>query len=65
MITVNGENREGFDGKALSELLCELGYKASYIAVERNGDIVKKDSYDSVTLKDGDRLEIVNFVGGG
>ncbi len=65
MIKVNGENREDFDGKTLSELLCGLGYKTSYIAVEMNGDIVKKDSYSTVVLNDGDSLEVVNFVGGG
>ncbi len=65
MIKVNGENRDGFAGKTLSELLCGLGYKELYIAVELNGDIVKKDSYGAVILKDGDCLEVVSFVGGG
>ena len=65
MIKVNGELREGFDGKTLPELLCGLGYETSRIAVERNGDIVKKDSYGAITLKDGDSLEVVSFVGGG
>ncbi len=65
MITVNGENHEGFEGKTLSELLCGLGYKEAYIATELNGNIVKKDSYRTVVLKEGDSLEVVNFVGGG
>lgn len=65
MIEVNGECHEGFDGRSVSELLVELGYRAAYIAVEMNGDIIKKDNYASVVLSDGDSLEIVNFVGGG
>lgn len=65
MIKINGENREGFEGMTVSAMLAELGYKTSYIAVEMNGDILKKDNYASTTLRDGDTLEVVNFVGGG
>ncbi len=65
MIKVNGETVSGRDGITVSELLSERGYKTVFIAVEVNGAIVKKDEYASFTLKDGDKVEIVNFVGGG
>lgn len=65
MIKVNGETLEGRDGITVAELLSERGYKTVFIAVEVNGDIVKKDSYDTFELKDGDKVEVVNFVGGG
>ena len=65
MIKINGENREGFEGMTVSEMLGGLGYKTAYIAVEMNGDILKKENYASTVLSDGDHLEVVNFVGGG
>lgn len=65
MIKVNGKPLDGFDGKSVSELVSALGYKTEYIAVEINGDILKRDMYASVTLKENDTLEVVSFVGGG
>jgi len=52
-------------GKTVSEYLATTNYDPKRIAVERNGDIVLKSQYDVTILKDGDRLEIVSFVGGG
>ena len=52
-------------GKTVSEYLATTAYDPKRIAVERNGDIVFKSQYDDTILKDGDRLEIVSFVGGG
>jgi len=52
-------------GKTVSEYLATTNYDLKRIAVERNGDIVFKSQYDVTILKDGDRLEIVSFVGGG
>jgi len=52
-------------GKTVSEYLATTNYDLKRIAVERNGDIVLKSQYDVTILKDGDRLEIVSFVGGG
>lgn len=63
-ITVNGET-VAKDALSVSELLADMGYKTRFIAVELNGEILKKDRYDSTLLKDGDKLEVVNFVGGG
>ena len=52
-------------GKTVSEYLATTNYDSKRIAVERNGDIVFKSQYDATILEDGDRLEIVSFVGGG
>lgn len=65
LITVCGKEHEGFEGRTVSEMLVELGYKTTYIAVEMNGEILKRDNYSSTILKANDKLEVVNFVGGG
>ena len=50
---------------SLSELLEQQGYKATQVAVECNGCIVRRSDYASTRLTDADNLEIVSFVGGG
>ena len=65
MICVNGENVEVKDGAILKDFLEEKGFQIQRIAVECNGSIVPKAEYDKHVLKDGDKLEVVNFVGGG
>ena len=64
MVKVNGVELE-LSGKTLSDYLAATDYDPKRIAVERNGDIVFKSRYDVTVLEDGDRLEIVSFVGGG
>ena len=49
----------------MTEYLEENHYQQNRIAVEINGKILPKSAYASVTLKEGDVLEIVSFVGGG
>lgn len=63
-LTVNGEERD-FDGGTLTRLLEQLGIDPRRVAVERNREIVPKMKYDETHLADGDRIEIVHFVGGG
>lgn len=65
MITVNGSTFEGKDGMTVEELIKEHGFRMTFIAVEVNGRIIKKDEYSSTQLNDGDKVEVVNFVGGG
>lgn len=65
MITVNGKTCPCTDGLCLKAFLDQSGYEHSRVAVELNGEIVPKDAYETRTLKDGDRIEIVCFVGGG
>ena len=56
---------EGFEKSKLSDLLKREGYNSSMIAVECNGSIIPKSSYEEKELQDGDSLEVVSFVGGG
>lgn len=65
MIRVNGVEELHLEGKNLKEYLQEKGYRMERIAVEKNGDIVPKSSYQNIILQDGDVLEVVSFVGGG
>jgi len=64
-LTVNGETR-AFPGVAdVAELVAALGLDGRKVAVERNLEIVPKSAYGATRLADGDRIEIVSFVGGG
>jgi thiamine biosynthesis protein ThiS len=67
---INGEERAFGDPVAPAEftlayLLESLAMKSDRVAVELNRDIVPRDRWPETLLKDGDRLEIVHFVGGG
>jgi thiamine biosynthesis protein ThiS len=65
-IQINGENRElSHHQIVLAELVRELGLAPQRIAVEVNKRIVRRDEWDQTTINDGDRIEIVHFVGGG
>ena len=67
-VEVNGKSKTLQDlaaGASLQELVVALDLKADRIAIERNGKIVPRDARGSVRVDDGDRLEIVHFVGGG
>lgn len=64
-LTVNGEERQFENALTICSLLAELGLEPAKIAVERNLEIVPRSQYDTVRLADGDRLEIVQFIGGG
>jgi thiazole synthase len=64
-ISVNGEVRSAPAGMRLAALLAELGLDARTVAVERNRVIVPRSTFAEVALQEGDRFEIVQFVGGG
>jgi len=64
-ITVNGEERTFNAPLTVSGLLDELGLDARKIAVERNLEIVSRSAFAETPIADGDRLEIVHFIGGG
>ncbi len=64
-LTVNGEVREAPDSATLAELLASLGIESGRVAVERNCEIAPRSQWSAIALEDGDRLEIVQFVGGG
>jgi len=61
-------NGEPFDLPALlsvSALLARLEIDARRVAVELNLSVLKRLTFDQITIKDGDEVEVVNFVGGG
>lgn len=62
---INGENFSQSKPVLLRDLIKNLGYSTDKIAVELNGDIVPKASYSEITVRSGDIIEIVSFVGGG
>ena len=64
-IVVNGEARQLDAASNIADLLNLLGLPHSKIAVERNLEIVPKSAYKEIVLSDGDRIEIVHFIGGG
>ena len=64
-IIVNGEHRRVAAGLTLAQLAEELGLIPEKVAVERNLEIVPRSTLGSVTIDDGDEIEIVHFVGGG
>lgn len=62
---INGEARDFSSPLFLSALIEQLGMKQDRVAVELNHDIVPRERWAATTLSEGDRLEIVHFVGGG
>ncbi len=64
-LRINGEIVENLRAANVAELLEELKVQPGRVAVEVNLAIVKKADYNGFNLKDGDTVEIVNFVGGG
>jgi thiazole synthase len=64
-IQLNGEGRAIPAGLSVKDLLEHLSLQPSLVVVERNGDILRRDSYPEVPVESGDVLELVHFVGGG
>ena len=64
-ITLNGETRRLDASLSVRGLLESLGLDPAKIAVERNLEIVPRSTYDEVQVADGDKYEIVHFIGGG
>ena len=64
-IVVNGEPRDVEPGTRLLDLLASLSLDPRAVAVERNGEVLRRAQLGDVELRAGDRLEIVSFVQGG
>jgi thiamine biosynthesis protein ThiS len=64
-LTINGEERILPSAETLAALVDQLGMKSDRVAIELNREIVPRDQWPRTPLQDGDRLEIVHFVGGG
>jgi thiamine biosynthesis protein ThiS len=65
LIQLNGESREVRDRSTLKDLVSELSLAPARIAIELNHLVVRRDQWGETTLAEGDRIEIVHFVGGG
>ena len=64
-VEVNGETKTLADRGTVTALLEVLGLGATLVAVERNGEIIPRARHASTELAEGDKLEVVHFVGGG
>ena len=64
-IVVNGEEREFNENITLQELLKALSLEGKVMAAAVNMNIVKQNTWESYNLQDGDKLELLDFVGGG
>ena len=67
-LVLNGQSREFpqlAPGANLQDLIAELDLKGDRVAIEHNGNIVPRTEWAKAGLAEGDRLEIVHFVGGG
>lgn len=65
ILHINGEPREFPEGLTVASLVHRLGMKPDRVAVELNLEIVPRANWEATALKDGDKLEVVHFVGGG
>lgn len=65
-LVINGEDYSGLpDAMSVAALIAHLELPEKKIAVERNREIVPKSTFKDTALVEGDRLEIIHFIGGG
>ena len=64
-LMVNGKPRSAADSVDLETYLTDFGVNLEFVAVGYNGEVIKKETFTDVRLRDGDVLEIVRPVGGG
>jgi sulfur carrier protein len=64
-LVVNGEERQVEPSTTVKQLLTSLGLGDTLVAVERNEEVVPRARHEATALEEGDRVEVVHFVGGG
>jgi thiamine biosynthesis protein ThiS len=64
-LIINGEDRNFDSGLTITSLLERLGMKPDRVAIELNRELLPRERWPSTRLSEGDKLEIVHFVGGG
>ncbi|HYP27380.1 MAG TPA: sulfur carrier protein ThiS [Blastocatellia bacterium] len=64
-VVLNGDDTQVSDGMVVADLIGFLGLKAERLAIEVNHKIIRRAEWASTPLAEGDRVEIVHFVGGG
>jgi thiamine biosynthesis protein ThiS len=65
LVQINGESREVEERCTLSDLVIALSLTPARLAIELNQQVVRRDKWAQTILAEGDRIEIVHFVGGG
>ena len=64
-LVINGEERQVGTKTTVKQLLASLGLADTLVAVERNEEVIPRARHESTELDEGDRVEVVHFVGGG
>jgi sulfur carrier protein len=64
-IIINGEQKEFQEGSSVADVIKKLGLEGKVMAAACNMEIVKQDKWSEKILKNGDKLELLDFVGGG
>jgi thiazole synthase len=64
-ITVNGQPRAASSGTSVAGLLASMGVDPARVAIERNEEVIPRRTWPEALLNEGDKIEIVSFVGGG
>ena len=64
MVTINGKQEQA-DGMTILAYLQQAGYTPERVVVEKNLEIIPRESLNSTLLEDGDSVEVLRFVGGG
>lgn len=65
LVVLNGRKADLPEGITVMELLAQRKLDPDTVIIEYNGELVKKDTWSDIVLKENDRLEILRFVGGG
>ena len=64
-IVLNGESRDVPEACSIAALLAELQIRSDQVAVEVNLTIVGRPAFEGMALREGDRVEVIGFIGGG
>jgi sulfur carrier protein len=64
-IVLNGESRDVAEACSITSLLADLKIRSTQVAVEVNLHIVDRGAFEATALRDGDRVEVIGFIGGG
>lgn len=64
-IVINGEKRDVDDGLNLADMVERLKLSSERVAIELNFNVIRKKDWTHTKLTDGDKLEVIHFVGGG
>jgi thiamine biosynthesis protein ThiS len=64
-VYVNGEPKQLADNSSLTDLVGQLGLPEARIAIELNRIVIRRANWEGTLVREGDRVEIVHFVGGG